>query len=87
MTTDQQWDSEKDAIKKIVDECVTRIGEHVDAVQVIVSHHNTDTNNTMSYEKGSGNFHTRLGVIVEWVEVQRQYERSWAIRKEKEDSD
>lgn len=85
MTTDEQWDEEKARIKKIVDECVAKIGEHVDAVQVIVSQHSPEVNNTMSYEKGSGNFHTRLGAVSEWVEVQRQYSRCWAIKQDGED--
>lgn len=82
---ESEWDQEKERIKKIVDDCVAKIGEHADAVQVIVSHHNHDSNNTMSYDKGSGNFHTRLGSVHEWIEVQRQYARNWAINKDKED--
>lgn len=84
-TEEQQWEAEKANIKKIVDECVARIGEHVDAVQVILTHHNSDVNHTMTYEKGSVNFHARLGAISEWMEVQRQYSKNWAIRLESED--
>jgi len=87
MTNEEEWDKEKERIKGIVDECVAKIGEHVDAVQVIVSLHNNDIKNTMSYEKGSGNFHTRIGVVSEWVETQRQYVRNWAICKDQEDED
>lgn len=84
---ESEWDQEKDRIKKIVDDCVAKIGEHVDAVQVIVSHHNQDASNTMSYEKGSGNFHTRLGSVQEWIEVQRQHARNWAIRNDNKDNE
>lgn len=85
--SDKEWEQEKLRIKTIVDECVSKISEHVDAVQVIVSHYNLDANNTMSYEKGAGNFHTRLGSVHEWIEVQRQYERNWAIKNDQSDVD
>ncbi len=87
MTNEESWDKEKERIKGIVDECVSKMGEHVDAVQVIVSYHNTDANNTMSYEKGAGNIHTRIGVVAEWMEAQKQYVRNWAIRKDQEEED
>lgn len=84
---EKEWEVEKAAITKIVDECVSKIKEHVDAVQVHVSHHNSDLDNTMSYERGGGNMHTRLGVVKEWLDTQRQYVKNWAIRNDKRDED
>lgn len=87
MTSEQhsEWDQEKERIKKVVDDCVSRIKEHVDAVQIIISHHNDDSNNTMSYEKGSGNWHARIGVTQEWLETQRQFVKNWAIREDQKE--
>lgn len=79
-----EWDNEKDRIRQVVDECCAKISEHCGAVQIIVSYHNHEAG-TMSYEKGSGSFHARLGAIAEWMEVQRQYAKNWAIRKDNED--
>lgn len=83
MTSEEQWDSEKAAIVKLVDECVAKLGEHIDVVHILVCHGNANKT-TMTYEKGCGNFHARLGMIFEWLEVQKQYQRNWAIRKEEE---
>lgn len=93
MTPDEQarmekeWEAEKEVIGKIVDECVSRIKEHADAVQIIVSQHNSDLENTMSYTQGSGSMHTRIGVTQEWLDTQRQYVKNWAIRNDKKEED
>lgn len=85
MEEDAIWSQEKQTIKQIVDDCVMKISEHVDAVQIIITHHNTEVGQTMSYEKGRGNIHARIGVASEWVEVQKQYVKNWAIRKDQEE--
>lgn len=83
--SDQQWEEEKKRITQIVDECAARIREHVDTVQIFVSLQRDDASNTMTYEKGAGNFCARFGQTVEWVEIQKQYQRNWANRKDAED--
>lgn len=87
MENKSEWEIEKETIKRVVDECADKIAEHVDAVQIIVTHHSHDEGNTMSYEKGNGNMHARLGVITEWVQIQRQYAKNWAIRKDGDDGE
>jgi len=57
---------EKNAeIEKIIDGHIARLMEHFDTVQIMVTiYKNGDT---ISLERGSGNFFTRLGQAGSWV--------------------
>lgn len=79
-------DDEKQAIKEMVDKHVSQIGEHVDCIQVFVQKHDDGGGSfTLSYEKGSGNFYSRFGHIVEWVDMQREFQRCEARRRDKDE--
>ena len=75
-----------DEIISRVNKFVDEIGEFTDSVQVVVTYPSLDGNgSTQCYERGTGNYYARLGAILEWVDVQKQYSRNWAIRKDNED--
>lgn len=57
--TDQQ-DSER------VLACAKALGEHYDAVEILVSRHDGN-NGTRTICKGAGNRHARLGLVREWL--------------------
>lgn len=77
MNKDQQ-----EQTKKLVDKFASEMAEHFDSVQVFVTLHEGGEENTSSYETGRGNFYARLGQIKEWVEIQDQYQRNEAIRRD-----
>lgn len=75
----------KEEIKKLVDDHVSQIREHVDSVKVFVTFPTDDgTGETAGYESGSGNFYAQFGQINEWLNIQRQYQKNWAIRRDTE---
>lgn len=59
------------------------LAEHFDAVEILVSRHDSDGTRTIS--KGAGNWHARLGLIREWtlnVEEQIRQEGREIARKD-----
>jgi len=69
----------------MVKEAASRLGEHVDSVQIMVTKYSpSGEGNTLTFEHGIGNFCARFGQAVEWVEVQREFQREWARRKQVE---
>lgn len=78
-------EQERASIKKMVDDAATRLGEHVDALQIFVTFHDGESNDTLSYECGRGNFYTRQGHVDEWLIMQREYQRLHAQKKDAEE--
>lgn len=77
---------EKQHIVDLVDECVAKIREHVDSVQIFVNKQLEDgTSNTMFYERGAGNLYARHGQVYEWLVIQRQFQKNYAMRRDEED--
>ena len=79
-----EHEAENKRIQDIVDRCASQIREHVDTVQILVTLQRDDTETTMSYEKGIGNFYARQGQVQEWLTMQTQYQIQHAIRKDAE---
>lgn len=50
---------------KLVLDAAKALGEHFDAVEILVSRHDADGTRTVA--KGCGNWHARLGVVREWL--------------------
>lgn len=67
---------------RIAEEAKAKLMEHCDSVQIFVTKHDGGESETASYETGGGNFMARYGQISEWLEIQRQYQRNYAIRKD-----
>lgn len=74
-----------DHIRTLVDQKCAEIAEHVDSVQVFVTWHDGGEQRTHAYESGKGNFYARQAQVQEFVTIQNQYQRNWAIRKDQED--
>lgn len=74
-----------DHITKACDEFRDKILEHVDSVNIMVTFHNGCTESTGSYETGGGNLYAQLGQVREWLDIQEQYHRNQAIRRDAEE--
>ena len=70
MTTSEESERE---ISELVDQCVARLMEHCDAVQIFVSVQDKD-DKTSVYRGGRGNYFARLGMVKEWVRDQTEDE-------------
>ena len=76
-------ESDRKVIEKLVDNAIDQLREHCDSVHIFVTMPTSDGNpHTAAAEKGAGNFYARLGQIEEWLCIQKQYQRNWAIRKD-----
>lgn len=74
-------------LREKVDAVVAQLSEHFDSVRIFVTLHNGGEEATQSYETGGGNFYAQLGQVREWVTIQDQYQKNWAIRKDKDKED
>lgn len=70
-------------IKALVGKHVTELGEHFDSVLVLVTcPHPDNSQTTMSFERGSGNFYAQLGQVTEWLAMQQEYQCAEARRRD-----
>lgn len=74
----------KELLRKEIHECVLRLSEHCDSVRIFCTVHNPDgeDNRTVAIDEGSGNLLAQLGQVSEWMDIQRQYHRNYAIRQD-----
>ena len=73
-------------MKRRVEQAASALIEHFDSVQILVTRHCDDgTRDTAAFECGLGNLYARLGQVREWLRIQDQYQRNWAIRKDAKD--
>ena len=71
--------------RELVDKAVSQLGEHFDSVRIFVTKQLDDgSTNTRAIDSGAGNFYAQLGQIREFIVIQDQYQKNWAIRKDKE---
>lgn len=82
MTTEERND-----LKHRVGVAADQLAEHFESVLILVTRKTEDgSQNTLSFETGRGNFYAQLGQVTEWLEIQREYQRCEAKRRdEKED--
>ena len=81
-------DDEKEALQVILDECAAKLAEHFDSVRIFATKQGDGSmSNTLAFDVGRGNFYAQSGQIVEWLRVQDQYQRNWAIRKDAEENE
>lgn len=76
--------SETEEIEKTVKDTTSKLMEYCDSVRIFVTFSEPGTDITKSYESGKGNFYAQLGQILEWVSLQDQFQRNYAIKKDKE---
>jgi hypothetical protein len=71
--------------EKLLQECVDKLSEHCDSVRIFITLPTGDgESNTAAMDRGSGNFYAQLGQITEWLCIQEQYQRNWAVRNDEE---
>lgn len=76
----------KDEAKELLEKHSRILSEHFDSVRIFATKGTEDGEpNTMALDTGNGNFYAQLGQIEEWLTIQRQYQKNWAIRKDDED--
>jgi hypothetical protein len=80
--------SERERITKLVEDAASSLSEHCDSVRIFVTRYACDdeSGTTISFDAGRGNLHAQLGQIYEWIDIQRQYQRNWAIRQDEKDN-
>lgn len=73
-------------VQALVKKHASELGEYFESVRVFVTWPNPDdASKTQSFDSGAGNFYAQLGHINEWLEIQREYQRIWAAKKDAED--
>lgn len=72
-------------LREKVKAAVATLSEHFDSVRIFVTLHNGGESETASYETGGGNFYAQLGQVQEWLCIQEQFQKNYAIKKDKED--
>lgn len=78
---------DKDQRRALLKKHVQELGEHFDSVRIFATH-TDDNHETAAMDDGRGNLYAQLGQIWEWLTIQEQYQRNWAIRQDqKDDSD
>ena len=61
---------------------VEHVIEHCESVHVFLTINENGASS--SYEVGRGNFYATLGQTREWLTIQEQFQRNFAIRKDSE---
>jgi len=69
-----------DRVQKIA----TELGEYADSVRIFVTLP-TENGTSVGIDAGCGNLYAQIGQVSEWLCIQTQYQRNWAIRKDNED--
>lgn len=65
----------------LCEDAVLKIAEHADSVQLFFTRQSDDGKREIAgYEIGSGNIYARQGQVAEWLVIQQEYQRQWAIR-------
>lgn len=70
-------------LSKIVEDAASALGEHFEAVQILVS--NSDSEGTGGVSRGVGNFYARLGMAHEFIEKDSNEMLASMIKKDDED--
>lgn len=80
-------DADRKHYKELLESCVNKLSEHCDSVRIFVTFPTNDgERDTAAMDSGSGNFYAQYGQITEWLDIQRQYQRNWAIRNDENGS-
>jgi hypothetical protein len=80
--------TEKEQLKEMVEGCVIKLSEHFDSVRIIATRHAVDgeSNTSAMFDDGAGNFYAQMGSVREWLVIQEQYQRNWAIKKDSDET-
>lgn len=73
-------------VEALIKKHASELGEHFESVRIFVTWPNPNNGaNTQAFDSGVGNFYAQLGHIREWLEIQGEYQRIWAAKKDAED--
>lgn len=61
--------TQEEQLTKIVEDAAKALGEHFEAVQIMVS--NSDSDGTAAVNRGAGNFYARLAMAQEFIDQDR----------------
>lgn len=53
-----------------LDRLLAQLSEHFDSIQIVATRHNGD--NTIAVHRGTGNWFSRYGAVVEWVDFAKE---------------
>jgi hypothetical protein len=82
----EMTEKEKEEGQLIVEECLKKIGEHFEVVQIMAS--NCDgVNGTNILYKGAGNYYARLGMAHDFITSERQVTGAQLIADKIKDKD
>lgn len=70
-----------DELKLRLDNIAKELGEHCDSVRLFVTIP-TERGISVAMDSGCGNIYAQLGQVREWLCIQNQYQRNWAIRND-----
>lgn len=73
-----------DQLKRRLEEMALELGEHCDSVRIFVTLP-TEQGISVALDSGVGNLYAQLGQVREWLCIQEQYQRNWAIRNDQDD--
>lgn len=71
-----------DEIEKLMTQKTSELLEHVESVRIFCTFHDGSTEESKAIDHGGGNFYAQLGQVQEWLDIQRQYQKNWAIRND-----
>jgi len=77
--------SEQDFVKKLIDDCASKIGEHATSVRIIAVIPNEDFDCSRIYTNGRGCFYSQVGSVREWLTRQDELSRI-DVRKDNDDA-
>ncbi len=81
----EELKSRREFLQAEVTRHVKELAEHVDSVRIFVSFHEDKPSvSTITVDEGAGNFCAQKGQIVEWVNIQTEFERCYARIKDRE---
>ena len=66
--------------ESIINRCLHELGEEYEAVQIFATR--TENGNTLIVSKGTGNFYTRLGMVHDFIENDKNSNLSTFIKND-----
>lgn len=85
MNSDVPTSDQHDSDLRMVRECVDKLGEHFDSVQIFCTRHESgQEGGTINIPLGTGNWFARYGQIRNWINKEEESSRE-EIRRENDD--
>lgn len=71
----------REEVQALINECASKIGEHCDGVLILANHSEADDEGhfTDGYSGGAGDFYSRVGMALIYLEKNKALARSRAV--------